>query len=97
MSIPKQTLRTILRIEHVPRHWADGGDRWTVCLWRRGAGEGPHRRVRLPFAVCPTEQGAELLVDAVRAYQEGSVAAGLGDPVDALAAAYAAPDEKKEA
>jgi len=92
----KSTPRTVLRIEHLPKHWLDGGDRWTICFWRRGEAEGVHRRVRVPFAVCATEQGAELLVDAARAYQEGSVAAGLGDPVDAVAAAYASLDEKKE-
>jgi hypothetical protein len=88
-----------MRVEHVARHWADGGDRYTIRLWRRSGDDGAHAQVRLPLAMCPTQAVTDLVVDSLRAYQEASVAAGLGDPLDELARVFAALDEpggKKE-
>jgi hypothetical protein len=90
------TSNVLLRLEHVPRHWYEGGDRWVVCMWRRRADGAAHARIRLPYAVCPSEAAASLIIEATRAYQEASVAAGLGDPLDAIAATYGALDSEKE-
>jgi len=53
-----------LDIEHEPRSWMDGGDRYYLRIWNDDD-SADHARNGWPLAVCPTQAAAELIRNAV--------------------------------